>query len=163
MPAAFAWLLALAQSVGSAPPAPAPQPPVAPAPIDPARLTFPAGSSGLVLVTVKPDRAADYEAALAVLASELGKASVEIRQALAGWQVFKARETDAKGNTVYVHWVPTPVEEVDYRPSMVLDRLAATLPEGLLAKYRDAIAAGPNRLTLDRVGALGVVPVVPKR
>ena len=50
------WLLALAQSAGSPPPPPPPSPqpvtpaPQSPAPADPARLSFPAGTSGLVLV-----------------------------------------------------------------------------------------------------------------
>lgn len=164
MPDSIVWLLALAQSAGSTPPAPSPQPPAAaPALADPARLTFPAGTAGLVLVLVKAGRTADYEAVIAALKAEAEKADEAARRALAGWQVFKAREADAKGNAVYVHWLPTPTADVDYRPSLMLDRLAATLPDGLLAKYRDAIAGGPNRLTLDRVAELGLAPVVPPR
>lgn len=159
MPASLVWLLALTQSAGSTPPAQTPQPPAAPAPADPARLTFPAGASGLVLVVVKADRTADYEAVIAALKAQAEKADEAARRLLLGWQVFKAREADAKGNAVYVHWLPTPSAEVDYRPSVVLDRLAATLPDGFLAKYRDAIAGGPNRLTLDGVADLGLTPV----
>ena len=77
--------------------------------------------------------------------------------------MFKAREADAKGNAVYVHWLPTPVAETDYRPSMLLDRLSASLPETLLVKYRDALAAPPTRLTLDALAALGVAPGPPPR
>ena len=65
---------------------------------------------------------------------------------------------DAKGNAVYVHWIPSPAADADYRPSVVLDRLAASLPEPLLVKYRDAIVGAPARLSLDALGALGVVP-----
>jgi hypothetical protein len=162
-PQAMVWLLALAQSAGGAPPPSPSQPPAAPALADPARLTFPAGTSGLVLVLVKADRAADYEAVLTAIKAEAGKADDATRQTLAGWQVLKAREADAKGNLVYVHWLASPAADVDYRPSMVLDRLAATLPEPLLAKYRDAIAGGPNRLTLDRVTDLGLVLVTPPK
>lgn len=153
-------LLALLQSAGS-PSSPPQAQPSTPATQDPARLTFPADATGLVLVLVKADRTADYDAVLTAIREQAAKAAAADRAVLAGWQVFKAREADPKGNLVYVHWLPTPQAEVDYRPSFVLDRLAATLNEGMLAKYRDAIAGGPMRLTLDRVVDLGLIPVPP--
>lgn len=159
-------LLALLQSASSAPP-PASQPqtppPAAPAPADPARMTFPAGATGLVLVLVKPDRTADYDAVITALKAALDGAGPADRQAAAGWQVFKAREPDAKGNVVYVHWLPSPVAGTDYRPSLMLDRLAASLPEAVLVKYRGALAAPPSRLSLDAVATLVLAPVPPKQ
>ncbi len=158
------WLLALAQSAGSPPSPPPSSPqtaspaPESPAPTDPARLSFPAGTSGLVLVLVKADRTADYEAVLLALRTALQSAPESARAMAATWQVFKAQEPDAKGNAVYVHWIPSPAADADYRPSVVLDRLAASLPEPLLVKYRDAIVGAPARLSLDALGALGVVP-----
>lgn len=163
MTIAMLWLLALVQSAGSPPPPPPPSqaaPPAsqATAPADPARLVFAPGTSGLVLVLVKADRTADYEAVLLALRTSLQSAP-EAEQSMAkGWQVFKAQEKDAKGNVVYVHWIPSPVADADYRPSVVLDRLSATLPEPLLVKYRDAIVGAPARLSLDALGSLGVVP-----
>lgn len=157
------WLLALAQSAGSVPQPPAPPPVDTPAAADPARLLFPAGTSGLVLVLVKADRTADYEAVLSALKTAVAAASEADRRVASGWQVFKAREADAKGNAVYVHWLPTPVADADYRPSILLDRLSDSLPEALLVKYRDALAAPPSRLTLDVFATLGVTPVPPPR
>lgn len=155
------WLLALAQGAGSAPQVPPSAPAGTPAAADPSRLTFPAGASGLVLVLVKPDRTADYEAVIAALKDALAAADAAERRAAAGWQVFKAREADAKGNAVYVHWLPAPVADTDYRPSLLLDRLSTSLPEALLVKYRDALAAPPTRLSLDAFAALGVSPLPP--
>lgn len=164
------WLLALLQSAGSTPPAQAapatPPPPAqaaAAAPADPARLVFAPGTTGLVLVVVKATRTADYEAVIAALKTALADAPETDRAMAAGWQVFKAKEPDAKGNTVYVHWVPTPQADADYRPSLVLDRLSAALPEALLVKYRDALAGPPSRLSLDAVATLGLTPVVPPK
>lgn len=157
------WL-ALVQSAGSPPPPSPPSqaapasPPATQAPADPARLAFAPGTSGLVLVLVKADRTTDYEAVLLALRTSLQAATAEERTMAAGWQVFRAQEKDAKGNVVYVHWIPSPVADADYRPSVVLDRLSATLPEPLLVKYRDAIVGAPARLSLDALGALGVVP-----
>lgn len=159
------WLLALTQSAGSVsqPPAPAPASVDTPAAADPARILFPAGVSGLVLVLVKADRTADYEAVITALKSAVAGAPESERRLAAGWQVFKAREADAKGNAVYVHWLPAPVADADYRPSILLDRLSSGLPETLLVKYRDALAAPPTRLTLDAFATLGVTPVPPPR
>lgn len=157
------WLLALAQSASSVPQPPAPVPADTPAAADPARILFPAGVSGLVLVLVKADRTADYEAVITALKAAIAAAPEAERRIADGWQVFKAREADAKGNAVYVHWLPAPVAEADYRPSMLLDRLSSSLPETLLVQYRDALAAPPSRLTLDVFAALGVTPVPPPR
>ena len=170
MTIAFVWLLALAQGAGSPPqppvppatPAPADQPPPTTA-ADPARLVFATGTSGLVLVAVKADRTADYEAAIAAVKAAVAAAPAADRAFADGWQVFKAKEPDAKGNALYVHWVPAPQVDVDYRPSLVLERLAAAVPEALLVKYRDALAAPPSRLSLDALATLGVAPVPPPK
>jgi hypothetical protein len=157
------WLLALVQSASSASQPPAQVTADTPAAADPARILFPAGVSGLVLVLVKADRTADYEAVISALKTAVAAAPAADQKVADGWQVFKAREADAKGNAVYVHWLPTPVADADYRPSILLDRLSASLPEALLVKYRDALAAPPTRLTLDVFATLGVTPMPPPR
>lgn len=165
-----AWLLVLVQSAGSpsqppatppAPPGTSAQPP-ATTPSDPARLEFAAGTTGLVLVTVKPDRTADYEAVIAAVKAAVDGAAPSDRAFADGWRVFRAKEPDAKGNIVYVHWLPAPQAGTDYRPSLVLERLAAAIPEAQLVKYRDALAGPPARLSLDALATLGVTPV-PRR
>jgi hypothetical protein len=52
--------------------------------------------------------------------------------------VFKAREADAKAGTPLRALAADACAETSYRPSMLLDRLSASLPETLLVKYRDA-------------------------
>jgi hypothetical protein len=156
---ALVLLLALAQSAGSTTSQPAPSPGSQAVPTDPARLIFPAGTSGLVLVLVKADRVADYEAVIAALQQALAAAPAEARARAGGWQVFKAQEPDAKGNAVYVHWIPAPFAEVDYRPSSVLEVLTANLPEAALVKYRDALAAPPSRLSLALLADLALAPL----
>ncbi len=146
--AALVWLLALLQSAGSALPPPAAPPAPQAISADPSRLTFPAGTSGLVLVLVKADRTADYEAVITALDTAMAAAGPDARARAGGWQVFKAQEPDAKGNAVYVHWLASPVIDTDYRPSVVLDALMAALPEPELVKYRDALAGPPSRLSL---------------
>ncbi len=163
MTIAFVLLLALAQSAGSTTPQPTPPPGPQAVPTDPARLTFPAGTSGLVLVLVKADRVTDYEAVIGALKQGLAAAPAEARARAGGWQVFKAQEPDAKGNAVYVHWIPSPSAEVDYRPSAVLDLLMSSLPEAALVKYRDAVAAPPSRLSLALLADLALAPLPKQR
>ena len=162
MNSAQVMLLALLQSASSTTVQP-PAPPVSQAvALDPSRLLFPAGASGLVLVLVKADRVAEYEALIAVLARTMAGASPEVRARAGGWKVFKAQEPDAKGNAVYVHFLASPVPEVDYRPSVVLEQLMAALTEAELVRYRDALAAAPTRLSLSLLADLALAPV-PKR
>ena len=109
---------------------------------------------------VKADRVADYEAVITALAAAVAGASPEARARAGGWKVFRAQEPDAKGNAVYVHWLPSPVPDTDYRPSVVLDQLMAALPETAVVKYRDALAGAPTRLSLALLADLALAPVL---
>ncbi len=53
-----------------------------------------------------------------------------------------------KSSVIYVHWLDPVVTGVDYRPSLWLDKLLAGAPADLLAKYRDAFAVPPTKLSL---------------
>jgi hypothetical protein len=141
-------------------PAPAaPAQPASPASVDPATVTF-ATDVGLLLVAVKPDRTADYEEALIALQVALSAAtSPEHRAVASGWRVYKAAETDAKGNALYVHALLPVVAGVDYRPSLWLDDLLEQAPTELLAKYRDAFATSPTMLSLTELANMAVAPV----
>jgi hypothetical protein len=160
-------LLAFAQSASSAP-APAPQtaapqtaaPPPAAVEADPARLAFPVDTAGLVLVAVKPDRTADYEAMIQALHEALAAGDAAARRIGGGWRVYKAADSDAKGNALYVHLVATPLADADYRPSVVLNGLARELPADLLVKYRDAFAGAVTRLSLTMLADFALAPVV---
>jgi hypothetical protein len=136
-------------------PGAAPSPP----PADPAAATFATGV-GLLLVPVKADRAADYEAVMHALQAAFAAATDPERRAVAqGWRVFKAAEADAKGNVVYVHALLPAVAGADYRPSLWLDQLLVDAPAELLAKYKDALAGSPSRLSLAEIANMAVAPV----
>lgn len=164
MTIALIVLLAFAQSAGSTPPAPQTAAPQTAAPaateVDPARLVFPVDTAGLVLVAVKPDRTADYEAMIHALHDALAAGGAAARRIGEGWRVFKAADTDAKGNALYVHVVATPLADADYRPSVVLSGLARELPADLLVKYRDAFAGSVTRLSLTLLADFALAPVV---
>ncbi len=130
--------------------------------VDPAKLVFPVDTSGVVLVAVKPDRTADYEAMIRALHEALAAADPAARRIGEGWRIFKSADTDAKGNALYVHVVTTPLADADYRPSVVLARLVRDLPADLLVKYRDAFAGPTTRLSLTLLSDFALTPVKPK-
>jgi hypothetical protein len=156
----FAWLvsslLVVQAPAGASLQVPPQQPP---APVDPASASF-TTDVGLLLVSVKPDKTADYEAAIAALQGALSSATDAARRPLAqGWRVYKASEPDAKGNALYVHAILPTVPGADYRPSLLLDELLQDAPLELMAKYKDALAAAPTRLSLTELAHMAVAPI----
>lgn len=141
-------------------PAPGAAPPQAPAPSpDPAAATFSTGV-GLLLVAVKADKTADYETVMTALQAAFAASTDSTRRAVAqGWRVFKAAEADAKGNALYVHALLPVVAGTDYRPSLWLDQLMQDAPTELLAKYKEALAGPPTRLSLAEVANMSVAPL----
>jgi hypothetical protein len=160
----FLLALLLIQTAVQTPTPQLPEPPgnkspSAPASADPAEATF-TTEVGLLLVTVKPDRVSDYEAAIVALQGALAKADdEETRKVASGWRVYKAANLDAKANAIYVHVLQPAVADTDYRPSLWLDKLLAGAPPELLAKYRDAFAAPPTKLPLVEFAVMSVAPL----
>jgi hypothetical protein len=153
------WTLVSILAAQAPPPGGAPSQPPPPAPVDPAAATF-TTNVGLLLVAVKADKVADYEAVMLALQTAFAAAQDPGRRAVAqGWRVFKAAEADAKGNALYVHALLPVVEGTDYRPSLWLDQLMEQAPAELLAKYKDALAGAPTRLSLAEVANMAVAPV----
>ena len=152
-----AWLLVGLLAI-QAPTAGPPQPPAPPTASDPATTTF-TTDVGLLLVAVKPDKTADYEAVLQALQTAFAASTDPARRAVAqGWRVFKASEADAKGNAIYVHALLPVVPGTDYRASLWLDQLMQEAPTDMLAKYKDALAGPPSRLSLTEVANMALTP-----
>ena len=153
----LAFLFLLAQAV--TPQAPATDKPAPPA--DPASSQF-TSDAGLLLVTVKPTSLADYELVIRTLQEALAKDTDPKRAAAAkGWRVFKAVESDAKGNGIFIHVLMPAVPDFDYRPSLLLDELVKELAPELLTKYQDAFAAPPTKLSLAEFAHMSVAPPPP--
>lgn len=130
----------------------------APPSVDPAAATF-SSDAGVLVVSVKPDKTDDYEAAIRALQDALSKATDEKHREIAkGWRVFKATDLDTKANAVYVHVLQPAIKSVDYRISVLLDELLSGASAELLAKYRDAIAAPPSKLGLVEFANMSVAP-----
>ena len=134
------------------------KPPSTPPATDPASSQF-STDAGLLLVTVKPTAAADYELAIRTLQQAMSAATDPERVAAAkGWRVFKANEMDAKGNALYVHAMLPAVPGFDYRPSLLLDEMVKDLEADLLSKYADAFAGPPAKLNLVEFANMSMAP-----
>lgn len=160
------FFLLLAQAVAPQPPASAPtsqnaspaKPVVQPTP-DPASTHF-LTETGILLVAVKPAAVLDYEATVRTLQDALSKDTDATRSAAAkGWHVYKAKETDAKGNALYIHLMSPSVTGFDYRLSLLLDALVKELPPEMLSKYQDSFAAPPTMLNLSELAHMSVAPL----
>ncbi len=161
----FLFFLLLQAAAPTSPQVPGNASPAAPPPsIDPASATFKA-DAGLLVVTVKPDKTADYEDVIRALQEALSKASDEKhRQIAKGWRVYKSVEAaDPKASVVYVHVIQPTVAGVDYRPSLLLDELLAGASAEMLAKYRDAIAGAPSKLGMTEFANMSVAPLPKKQ
>ena len=160
--------VALAKVAASARAAQAAAPPQTPAnqsssqvppPVDPASSHF-TTEAGLLLVTIKPAAVADYELVIRTLQEALSKDSDPKRvRAAKGWRVFKATESDAKGNVVFVHLLMPALASFDYRPSLLIDELVKDLAPDLLARYQETFAAPPTKLSLTEFAQMSVAPV----
>jgi hypothetical protein len=126
---------------------------------DPASVHF-LSDAGLLLVAIKPAAVADYEQVIRALQAALAKDSDKTRAAAAkGWRVYKATETDANGNALYIHLMSPTVSGFDYRPSLLLDELVKELAPELLPKYQDAFAIRPSKLSLMEFANMSVAPL----
>lgn len=153
----FASFLLLAQATAPQNATPS-TPTVQPTP-DPASTHFLA-PAGILLVAIKPAAMADYESVIQALQDALSKDKDPIRmEAAKGWRIFKAAETDAKGNALYVHLMMPTVTGFDYRPSLLLDELVKELAPELLSKYQDAFAMPPSKLNLTEFANMSVAPL----
>jgi len=116
------------------------------------------GTTGVLLVQIKPDKVADYEAVLTKLKDALAKSEKPERKAMAkGWKVYKASE-DAQGNVLYVHFIDPPAPGVDYtNPLRAIAEVFPTEAGDLYNKVKDGFVS-TGRLNLTLVNDLGGAP-----
>ena len=132
--------------------APAAQTPAAP---PPTKRVF-ASDAGMVLNFIKPDKTADFEAAMGKLKEALQKSEKpERKQQAATWKVFKSPEP-AGANVLYVFIIDPSVKDADYTVSNIL---AEAFPPAelntIFKQYAESYAQGQNIINLNLVIAFG--------
>jgi hypothetical protein len=109
----------------------------------PQKLTFD-GDAVIWMVTVKPDKTADFEAVLAALKDALQKSDTpEAKQQAAGWKVVKGVKPQPDGTIIYTHIISPVVKGADYS---VLQNIYTVVKDPaeqrvLYDKYAGAFAA----------------------
>jgi hypothetical protein len=151
---------AAAQTPPPSQPTPAPSQPTPAQPAQPA--AQPAGrvfgsDAGVIFNQVKPDKVADFEAAMAKIKEALAKATDPVRkQQAASWKVFKAQEPGPNGNVFYLFVIDPAVKNADYSIGKILSEgLPAAEVQDVWKKYTDSLAAGQNVLNLAMIANFG--------
>jgi hypothetical protein len=105
--------------------------------------------AGLLLVQIKPDKTADYEAMIAKLKDALSKSEKPERKAMAkAWKVFKATEP-AAGNTLYVHVIDAAAPGDYTNPLRIISEVFPTEVQDIYTKVKEGfVQTGLLNLTL---------------
>jgi hypothetical protein len=139
----------------AAPAQPSTQP--QPAPAQPAQpgLTFDK-DAGLLLMQVKPDKTSDFEAVMGKLHEALTKTDKpERKQQATGWRIYKSSDPGPGGNVLYVAIIDPPLKGADYAVAKILYEVFPTEVQAMFPVYRDALAAGLNKVNLELVQNFG--------
>lgn len=133
-------LVGAAQAASAQTPPAATEQPAQPA-APPEKPTFTA-PAGLLVMQIKGDKVADYEALLVKLKETLAKSEKPERKAMAkGWKVYKAAEGNG-GNAVYVHFIE-PTSPGDYTATFkIIAEVFPTEAGELYNKVKDAFVVG---------------------
>src|SRR5262245_7939501 len=130
-----AALVGLAQAQQAAAPA-------QPAAGAPAARTF-NGDGGLVLIYVKPEKTADFEAAMGRVKEALGKSDKpERKQQAASWKLYKA--SAAPQGQIYVFVISPSVKNADYGIGSVLTDGLPQEARAIYQSYADSLATQPQ-------------------
>ena len=109
----------------------------------PQKLTFD-GDAVVWMVTVKPDKTADFEAVIAALKDALSKAdNPEAKQQAAGWKIVKGAKPQPDGTIVYTHIISPVVKGADYSVLQNIYKVVTdpTQQRALYDKYAGSFAA----------------------
>jgi len=112
--------------------------------------------AGMILNTIKPDRAADFETVVEKVRSALQASSDPIRKQQAdGWQVFKAVEPGANNTLLYVFWISPAVKGADYTISKILYEAFPDEVQGLYKKFSESYGGGQTLVNLQLLSNMG--------
>lgn len=121
------------------------------------KLTFD-GDAVVWMMTVKPDKTADFEAVMAALKDALAKSPApEAKAQAAGWKVVKSGRPQPDGTIVYAHIINPVVKDADYG---VMANIYAVVTDPaeqkvLYDKYAGAFAANLMQVPFNNVLSLG--------
>jgi hypothetical protein len=108
--------------------------------------------AAMVLNTIKPESAADFEMVVDRVRAALQQSSDPIRkQQASGWKVFKALEPGANNSVLYVFWISPAVKDADYTISKILFEAFPKEVDELYKKFSSAYSGGQTLVNLQLV------------
>ena len=115
--------------------------------------------AGLILSYIKSDGSGDFERVMTSLGAALAGSDDEaLRELLAGWRLYRAREPGPEGEVLYVWLIDPAVAGADYA---VPELLGAALPDesqALFDAFSEAFGSGQALINLEPVD---IVPASP--
>ena len=101
------------------------------------------GDGGIVLLYVKPDQTANFEAAMTKLKEAMMKSEKpERKQQLASWKLFKAGSGPA--GQVYVFVISPSVKNADYSIGAILGETVPQEAKAIYDSYFNSLATQPQ-------------------
>jgi hypothetical protein len=108
------------------------------------------GDATVVIVLIKPDKTADFEAVLAKYKEALGKSDKPARkEQLAGLKIYKS-PTAMGGNTAYILSVDPVVKGEEYDITRVINEVFPSEVTDMFNKYKEAYA-GRQIIVLNKI------------
>ena len=112
--------------------------------------------AGMILNTIKPDKAADFENVVDKVRLALQASSDPIRKQQAeGWEVFKAVEPGANNTVLYVFWISPAVKGADYTISKILYEAFPNEVQDLYKKFSESYGGGQTLVNLHLLSNMG--------
>ena len=105
----------------------------------------------LIYVQIKPDKSSDYEGVIAKLKEALQKTDkAELKQAAAGWKIYKSDAPGPNGNVLFVHLIDPPAAGADYGVMKILYDAFPADSQALYNQYKEAFVgqSPPAKMTL---------------
>jgi hypothetical protein len=108
------------------------------------------GDAAVMIVLIKPDKTADFEAVVAKYKEALGKSDKPARkEQLAGLKIFKS-PTAMGGNTAYVFVADPIVKGEEYDITRVVNEVFPSEVTDIFNKYKDSYA-GRQIIPLNKI------------
>jgi hypothetical protein len=79
----------------------------------------------------------------------------ERKQQATGWKIFKSTDPGPGGNVLYVAFIDPPLKGADYTVAKILFEVFPTEVQAMFPVYRDAFAAGLNKVNMQLVQDFG--------
>lgn len=108
------------------------------------------GDATVMIVLIKPDKTADFEAVIAKYKEAFGKNDKPARkEQLAGLKIYKS-PTAMGGNTAYIFSVDPVIKDEEYDITRVINEVFPSEVNDMFNKYKDSFA-GRQIIVLNKI------------